>query len=123
MIWAPESASNFSPLVDQIAFYMVWISIVLVFMVFGLITYFCVKYRKGSLSPRPPRQSRLKPQMAEFGLVFFIFVFAMSFFIWSGHLYYHMYLPAKGATEVFVIGKQWMWIFHNPQGEDQINTL
>lgn len=121
MNWAPESASNFSPVIDHIASYLVWISLALTAIVIFLIVYFCIKYRKGSSTDR---KGLIKnPERMEFGLASLIFIFTLGLFVWSATTFYHMAMPPSDALDVYVIGKQWMWTFQIPQHPDQINVL
>jgi cytochrome c oxidase subunit 2 len=121
MIFAPEAASQMASAVDKIASALLLISGILAAAVWLLIVYFCFKYRKGSKADRsnPPQ----KPRRFEFGISLIVFIFGLGIFIWSSQTFYQMFLAPAGAHEIYVVSKQWMWIFHDPKGQDQINTL
>ena len=44
-------------------------------------------------------------------------------FVWSSSLYVENSRPPKAASEIFVIGKQWMWKLQHPEGPSEINEL
>ena len=44
-------------------------------------------------------------------------------FFWSASLYVRNARPPDASTEIFVIGKQWMWHLQHPEGVREINEL
>lgn len=116
-----QSASQFSPEVDHLAFILLIISTFFVLLVFGLIVFFSVKYRKGSSANRehPPTRNR----KLEAIVVLVMLIFGFSTYSSAMKLYYQMYSPPENAHEIFGVGKQWLWIFHDLNGVDQINEM
>jgi cytochrome c oxidase subunit 2 len=51
----------------------------------------------------------------------------VSTFVVSAKTFFKMYNPPDNAKEVFVVGKQWLWIFHDPSAPngnaDHLNEL
>lgn len=47
----------------------------------------------------------------------------MVIFIWGAFLYFQERTPPKGATEVYVVAKQWMWKLEHEEGHREINEL
>ncbi len=47
----------------------------------------------------------------------------MIFFAWGSLIYFQEARPPKGAMEVYVVGKQWMWKFEHETGQREINQL
>jgi cytochrome c oxidase subunit 2 len=47
----------------------------------------------------------------------------MVMFFWGAILYFEIRTPPEGAIELQVVGKQWMWKIHHPQGRSEINEL
>lgn len=121
MNFLPPSASNFSPTIDLIFKSLLMISSVLVILVWGLIVFFAVKYRAGSSAHR--QAAPTKATKAELGLCGLIFLFGLGIFIWSAQTYYQMYTPPASSLEIGVVAKQWMWMFHDSHGKDQINSF
>jgi cytochrome c oxidase subunit II len=50
------------------------------------------------------------------GLVVIVFLWGTSLFIRNSR-------PPEAATEIFVVGKQWMWKLQHPEGVEEINEL
>ncbi|MER3496072.1 MAG: hypothetical protein C4320_04265, partial [Armatimonadota bacterium] len=50
-------------------------------------------------------------------------ILGLGIFVWGTHLFVSMRTPPDDATEVFVIGKQWMWHVQHPDGTRENNTL
>ena len=44
-------------------------------------------------------------------------------FVWASELYVRNARPPAASTEIFVIGKQWMWHLQHPEGPREINEL
>ena len=44
-------------------------------------------------------------------------------FLWGTGLYIRNSRPPKASTEIFVVGKQWMWKLQHPEGVEEINEL
>jgi cytochrome c oxidase subunit 2 len=40
----------------------------------------------------------------------------MGLFLWSASVYFQIITVPKGAMEVYVVGKQWMWKLQHPSG-------
>ena len=50
-------------------------------------------------------------------------VICAGLFIWASSLYFENSRPPSASTEIFVIGKQWMWHIQHPEGPREINEL
>jgi cytochrome c oxidase subunit 2 len=107
------SASLLSHAVNHQTLFLLTVSSIFVVLVFFLMIFFSIKYRKGSNANRdaPPTQS--KP--LEMTLIGVILLFGLTTFFFSARTYYQMYTPPANAQEIFVIAKQWLWIFHDPR--------
>ena len=44
-------------------------------------------------------------------------------FVWGAMLYVHNSRPPASSSEIFVVGKQWMWHIQHPEGVREINEL
>jgi cytochrome c oxidase subunit 2 len=116
-----HSASEFSPKVDHLALSLFVACGFFVVLVWALIIYFCVRYRANAKVDRtnPPLRNR----KVELSLIAIMLIFGLTVFGFSTKLYYEMYTPPTNAREIFGVAKQWMWVFHDPNGRDQINEL
>jgi cytochrome c oxidase subunit 2 len=116
-----HSASTFAPKIDHLAFMLLLVCGFFIALVWALMIYFCVHYRASAKVNRknPPDKNR----KLELSLIVIILIFGLTTFGFSARLYYRMYTPPANAREIFGTAKQWMWIFHDPNGKDQINEL
>jgi cytochrome c oxidase subunit 2 len=51
-----------------------------------------------------------------------LFVF-LVIFAWGAVVYFKERTPPRGATEVYVVAKQWMWKLEHAEGQREINEL
>ena len=47
----------------------------------------------------------------------------MVVFLWGTSLFIRNSRPPDASTEIFVVGKQWMWKLQHPEGVEEINEL
>jgi cytochrome c oxidase subunit 2 len=47
----------------------------------------------------------------------------MVMFVWGAQTFFHMTRPPKGAMEIYIVGKQWMWKAQHKDGAREINEL
>ena len=92
-------------------------------LIFSIIFYFMVKYRRRS-QDEISRRKRTRSLVAGAGLD------DHSLADLRGHvrlvrraLYVRNCRPPAASTEIFVIGKQWMWHLQHPEGPREINEL
>ena len=116
----PESASEFAPQYDLLYYFLTAITVFFSALIFGLIIYFCIKYRrKENDQPTPTLEStRLE--------VFYTvvpFIIVMVLFFWGAGLYFTVFNDPEDPLNVHVIGKQWMWKVQHMEGRREINEL
>ena len=117
----PDSASNFAPSVDHLYLALVVLCAAVAFLVLIVALFFCVKYRRGSQADRtPPSGSPTPIEMTWTAIPFVIF---LGIFFWAADVFFAMSRPPAEATEIYVIGKQWMWKVQHPDGRREINEL
>jgi cytochrome c oxidase subunit 2 len=117
----PESASTLSGWVDGVYFYGLGITAFFTTLICVLILYFAIKYRRGSRADRSNPVTHNGPLE-----VFWIGVplmLALGLFFFATYVFYHMYQYPRDATEVYVLGRQWMWEANHPEGTREINAL
>src|SRR2546428_5570251 len=117
----PEQASTGAIRVDALFLFLIAVSIFFAALIFSLILYFAVKYRRRSEAeqPRPIRSDvRLEVlwTVIPLGLT-------MIMFVWGANLYFTMATPPADALEISVVGKQWTWKFQHPDGRREIDGL
>jgi cytochrome c oxidase subunit II len=117
----PEQASTFAGRVDALYYYLLSVSGFFVLLIFVLIFYFAVKYRRRSEDEQP------RPILGNIALeviwIVIPFILVMIMFAWGANLYFTAFNPPADALEIFVVGKQWMWKVQHPEGRREINEL
>jgi cytochrome c oxidase subunit 2 len=117
----PEQASTFAERVDALYYYLLSVSGFFVLLIFALIFYFAVKYRRRSEG----EQTRpvLGSVPLEVAWIVIPFILVMIMFVWGASLYFTAFSPPANAMEIFIVGKQWMWKVQHPEGRREIDEL
>jgi cytochrome c oxidase subunit II len=119
--FAPPQASNFASEYDTLFTLILLLSVFFAGVSFFFVIYFAIKYREGSKADRSsPMYENMRMEIAwiAFPTVIGLFIFA-----WGAKLFADMRTPPQNATEIYVIGKQWMWHVQHPNGTRENNTL
>jgi len=109
----PEQASTFAERVDALYYYLLSVSGFFVLLIFALIFYFAVKYRRRSEGEQTPPILGSIP--LEVAWIVIPFILVMIMFVWGASLYFTAFQSPANAMEIFVIGKQWMWKVQHPE--------
>jgi cytochrome c oxidase subunit II len=117
----PEQASTFAERVDALYYYLLSVSGFFILLIFALIFYFAVKYRRRSEGEQTPPILGSIP--LEVAWIVIPFILVMIMFVWGASLYFTAFSPPANAMEIFVIGKQWMWKVQHPEGRREIDEL
>ncbi|MGD0930638.1 MAG: cytochrome c oxidase subunit II [Candidatus Korobacteraceae bacterium] len=116
----PERASALAWQVDGLYFLLIAVSAFFTLLIFAVIFYFAVKYRH-SVHPHPVQIDGSLPLELAWTLI--PLGICMIFFAWGSLIYFQEARPPRGAMEVYVVGKQWMWKFEHETGQREINQL
>ncbi len=116
----PEQASQLAWQVDGLYFLLIAVSAFFTLLIFVAVFFFAVKYRR-SAHPHPEHIEGSLPLELTWTLI--PLGICMIFFAWGSLIYFQEARPPKGAMEVYVVGKQWMWKFEYETGQREINTL
>lgn len=119
--FAPPQASSVAGKVDALFYSLLAFSAVLTLLLTGLVIFYAVKYRAGSLADRTGARGRSLP--LEIGWTGASLVAAFIIFGWGAELYVYRDRPPAGALEIAGLGKQWMWTFRHAGGQREINEL
>jgi cytochrome c oxidase subunit 2 len=119
--WLPQAASSLAEKVDALYFYLSGVTAFFTLLISGVLIFFVIRYRRRAPFeiPRPVSGSH----RLEAVWTVIPFIIAMSFFGWATHLYFQQVRSPKLATEVYVVGKQWMWKLQHSTGQREINEL
>lgn len=116
----PEQASEFAPRVDGLYIFLVGIATFFTVLIFCLIFYFVIRYRRTADVNRsnPPTS-----QLLELSWAAIPFVVTMVIFFWGASLFLEHHEMPSDADTINVVGKQWMWKIQHANGRQEINNL
>ena len=88
--------------------------------IFAAMVLFAVRYRRrrGVVAEQIEGSTALEITWSIIPLGIFIVIF-----LWGAVIYFKERTPPRGATEVYVVAKQWMWKFQHLDGQREINEL
>ena len=117
----PPVASTIARSVDHLYFALTGVTLFFTFLIFAFIFYFMIKYRRRSEDEIP---QEVKTSTAlEITWTLIPTLICAGLFIWASSLYFKDSRPPIGSTEIFVVGKQWMWQLQHPEGPREIDQL
>jgi cytochrome c oxidase subunit II len=114
-------ASRNGAQLDTLFFFLTGMSVLLCLGIFGTIFYFAIRYRRRNDGRIPPVIKKSIP--LEIAWTVIPIAINIIIFVWAAHLFFRESEPPVGATEIFVIGKQWMWHLQHAEGQREINEL
>src|ERR1700730_5385403 len=117
----PEQASTIARSVDQLYFFLTAITLFFTALIFSVIFYFMIKYRRRLPDERPKAIEGSFPLEVLWTAIPTLIV--AMIFVWGSVLYFRNSEAPKGSMEIFVTGKQWMWKVEHPEGQREINEL
>jgi cytochrome c oxidase subunit 2 len=117
----PQQASEQAGQVDALYFFLVAVTGFFAVLIAVLVTVFAVKFHRrhgdevgdaihGSL-------------VLELLWTFIPLGICLVMFVWGAQVFFHMTRAPKGAMEIYVVGKQWMWKAQHMDGAREINEL
>jgi len=118
-LW-PSQASTGAANVDALYVFLLLLSAFMCVSIFSLILIFAVKYRRrpGVAAEQIEGSTSLELTWSIIPMFIFLFIFA-----WGAVIYFQERTPPRGAAEVYVVAKQWMWKVQHEEGQREINAL
>ena len=118
-LW-PTSASTGAAGVDALYIFLVTLSAIMCLAIFTMILVFATMYRRrrGVVAEQIEGSTALELTWSIIPLGIFMVIFA-----WGAVIYFRERTPPRGATEVYVVAKQWMWKLQHQEGQREINEL
>jgi cytochrome c oxidase subunit 2 len=118
-LW-PARASTTAGSVDALYIFLVALSLFMSVAIFTMICIFALRYRrrKGREAEQIEGSNVLEFTWSAIPLVIFLFIFA-----WGAVVYFKERTPPRGATQIYVVAKQWMWRLQHEEGQREINEL
>jgi len=118
-LW-PVRASTGAGNVDALYIFLVALSAFMSAAIFIMILVFAARYRRrpGVEAEQIEGSNALELTWSVVPLAIF-----MVIFVWGAVIYFQERTPPRGATEVYVVAKQWMWKLQHEEGHREINEL
>jgi len=117
----PEQASTIAKGVDHLYYFLTAVDLFFTAVIFLTIFYFAIRYRRRSKDEKATQIEGSLPLEIAWSVVPLVLTVVM--FLWGSSLYIRNSRPPEASTEIFVIGKQWMWQLQHPEGRREINEL
>lgn len=106
---------------DYLYYFLTALTVFFAGLIFAVVFYFAIKYRRRDKNEVPPQnEGNLVLELTWTIIPALICVFI---FIWSAHIFMRASTPPPNSTEIFVVGKQWMWKIQHPEGPREIDQL
>ena len=116
-----SQASTWATQWQHLFYFLIGIFVFFSVLIFGLIFFFAIKYRRRSKDEIPPQIEGNLPLEITWTLIPSGLCVVM--FVWASGLLLRSSRPPAASTEIFVIGQQWMWKVEHPEGVQEINEL
>jgi cytochrome c oxidase subunit II len=117
----PPTASSIAQDVDLLYYFLTALTLFFTALIFGIIFFFMVKFRRRSPDEIPAdTKTHLSLELA-WTIIPTLITFVI--FVWASVLYVRNSRPPESSTEMFVVGKQWMWHVQHPEGVREINEM
>lgn len=118
---SPPSASNFATEHDIIFYLLVALTVLFSTIVGIAILIFVIRYRQGKKVDRSRPVHEHLPLELTWSII--PMLLGLGVFFGGAKVFVDMRTPPKDATEIFVIGKQWMWHAQHANGVRENNML
>src|SRR5262245_3159794 len=117
----PEGASAQAAQVDGLYFFMVAVTAFFSLLIASLLVAFAIKFHRQhedevGVEIHGALALELLWTIITFGIT-------MLMFVWGAKVFYDAYRPPRGAMEINIVGKQWMWKAQHMDGQREINEL
>jgi len=121
----PERASALARQVDHLFLFALGGAVFFSFLIAVLIFYLGIRYRRRSPSEvgKPPPEHSRSTTILEATWSLVPLGLLAVLFVWGARVYFVIARPPANASELQVIGKQWMWKIQHPEGNREINEL
>jgi cytochrome c oxidase subunit 2 len=117
----PKQASTLAGPVDALYFFLVAVTAFFSVLIAAGVIGFAIKYRRRH--PDEIGHPIHGSLILELTWTLIPLAIAMLIFVWGAGLYFKIITPPANATEVYVVGKRWMWKVQHLGGQREINEL
>jgi len=118
-LWPARAASSAGQ-VDALYIFLVLLSAFMSAAIFIMILVFATKYRRrhGREAEQIEGSAALEITWSLIPMGIFLVIFA-----WGAIIFFKERTPPPGASEIYVVAKQWMWKLQHEEGQREINEL
>jgi cytochrome c oxidase subunit 2 len=117
----PVEASTIARGIDHLYYFLTAVDLFFTALIFLTIFYFAVRYRRRPGNEKPHKTKTYMPLELAWTIIPALICAVM--FTWSASLFIKNARPPRASTEIFVVGKQWMWKIQHPGGRSEIDAL
>lgn len=110
----PEAASTYANQVDNITYFIMWVSVFFFILIMAAIIVFAIKFKRKSDDDKTSPVDHNVALEVIWTVIPSLLLVVM--FVWGFKAYLHMSVPPKGSMEVKVTGQKWFWTFGYPNG-------
>lgn len=121
LLLLPEQGSTYAKSIDELHYFVITTTMLGATAVAIAAVVFVVLYKTRG-GPKPTRRIET-PLWAEVGVVGFLASLFVLWWVIGFRQYVQMTVPPRGATEIYVVAKQWVWKFDYPTGRSSVETL
>jgi cytochrome c oxidase subunit 2 len=119
-LWLPAASAEAGD-TDRLLWALLWISLAVLALVFGLLLRYIVKYRASSSIDRGAIAQ--KSWIFETAWTAATLAIFFGLFVWGANLYLRLSQPPRDTLKIYVVAKQWMWKVEHVGGQREINAL
>jgi cytochrome c oxidase subunit 2 len=117
----PQQASEQAATIDALYFFLLAVTAFFAALIAILVAVFATKFRrKHDGEVGVPIHGSLALELLWTVIPLGI---TMVMFVWGAQVFFHMTRAPRGAMDIYVVGKQWMWKAQHMDGAREINEL
>ena len=128
LLMLPEQASTVARGIDILHYFVIGISVVGAVVVATAVAIFLYRFRASAHRPRQRLGERMTddgepilhtvrvPVRLELGAIGLLLALFLAFWVIGFRQFVHLNTPPRDAIDIYVVGKQWMWMFSYPDG-------
>lgn len=117
----PVEGTAHAASVDQLYFFLIYLSAFFFLLIAGLLAFFVIRYRRRGANDRTPHITHHGGLEAAWTLIPLAIV--MVVFFWGFRTYMEAAVSPGDALEIQVTARKWVWQFEYPNGIRSLNEL
>lgn len=119
-LWLPKAISPNAPGVDNLFYFIFWLSGIFFAVLIAVTIYLLIKYKKSDSNPLPTPSPTHNTKM-ELAWSIIPFILVMIIFAWGYVGWMETSIAPKGAKEIYVTGRKWFWEFNYPKEDLKVS--